>query len=156
MQFQEWQKILVTALAAFFVGLVAEPLKLWITEIYKKRKVRRLCYKRILVIRDALSGVLKGLKKPHDEYVFGQTGSEYARLMVPNINIGILKYAMENEGAIFYQLDVAMTVVRIVHTLEGIDDDTPVEKIEHVAKSIVHSIDHDVDWNQISGKYLLI
>lgn len=76
--------------------------------------------------------------------------------MVPNINIGILKYAMENEGAIFYQLDVAMTVVRIVHTLEGIDDDTPVEKIEHVAKSIVHSIDHDVDWNQISGKYLLI
>lgn len=154
-QLSEWQKILITALSAFTLGILAEPVKLAISDGYKKRKLRKLLYKRVYVIYSALSHTIKLLKEKPDEVAWrGKTGKEYATMLVPNIDIGILKYAMEKEGASFYQLDIARTVSGIVRNLEDVDEQTPMEEIRRVAELIINIVDSNVSWGQISGKAL--
>ncbi len=154
MQLSEWQKILITSLASFSVGVLAEPIKLWLSENYKKRKLRRLCYERVLIVRDALSTVLKALKEPDKKFGYTRTGKEFALLMVPNLDIAILKNAVEKESSILCQLDIARTVRNIVSSLEEIKSDTSLEEMQRVAQAIIANIDMEVDWNRISGEYL--
>jgi cellobiose-specific phosphotransferase system component IIB len=145
-QLQEWQKILLTALAGFCAAIFAEPLKLRVTERYKKRKLRKMCYEHILAIRDTLNHVAIMLARPQEQFSSGLTHEEYARFMVPNLNIGPLKYAIESESAILYQLDVALTVTRIVHSLQGVKESSPIEEIKEACRAIVFSIDREVNW----------
>jgi len=151
----EWQKILFTALAAFAVGILAEPLKMWIGEAFRKRKIRRMCYEQILLVRGVMTSILYLLERPLEPSVsFKGTNEDHGRFAVSNVKLGPLKYALETEPGIIYQLEVYPTISRIVNALEAVPKDIPRDEIAKVANIIVTNIDRDADWGTISAKYL--
>jgi hypothetical protein len=151
---QEWQKILLTAVAGFLTGVLAEPLKNWASERYKKYKLRNLCYEHIFKSRSTMKSVLSALGRPTERIIAGKNGIEFAVFLITNFNLGIFKYAMEKEPALFYQLDISNTVTHVYNAfVDAADTPTP-ERMKQVASLVIGSIDDDVDFGRISGKKL--
>jgi hypothetical protein len=72
--FPEWLKILLTALAAFAIGIVTEPIKLIISHWYKMRNMRRSLYSELANNYGHLSMFLRERARPiEDFYLFCQT-----------------------------------------------------------------------------------
>ena len=64
----EWLKILLTALAAFTVGVVAEPIKLIINHWYKRRNMRRSLYSELANNYGHLSMFLRDKARPIEDF----------------------------------------------------------------------------------------
>jgi hypothetical protein len=148
----EWEKTLLTAMAGFFTGLLAEPIKLSITNKYKKLKIRRLCYEQIFSTRNAMKAVLTALDKRLSYQSLNPEG--YARFMVLGLNIGALRYALNEESATIYQLDIAPTAANIIQLLSGLTPSSSDEEIRNTAESIIMTIDRHVAFDMIDGSYL--
>jgi|HubBroStandDraft_5_1064220.scaffolds.fasta_scaffold45151_3 hypothetical protein len=151
---QEWQKILLTGVAGFLTGVLAEPLKNWASERYKKYKLRNLCYEHIFKSRSTMKTVLSALGRPTERIIADKNGIEFAVFLITSFNLGIFKYAMEKEPALFYQLDISNTVTHVYNAFADAADTPTPERMKEVASLVVSSIDEDVDFGRISGKKL--
>jgi hypothetical protein len=154
MPLSDFEKIALGAIGGFLIAVGAEPIKLRFSERHKRKNLRRVLYKKLLLVRDASCMVLKALEKGDECFARGMSGNAYALELFPNIERGIFRHAMGKEGGTFYKLDIAMTVVHVLDGLGKVSSQTTPAEIKDVASKIVNEIDSAVSWRRISGKYL--
>ena len=107
--FPEWLKILLTALAAFAVGVVTEPLKLIISNRYKMRNMRRSLYSELANNYGHLSMFLREEARPvEDFYLFCET---------EGFPTDAYRWA-KSQLDVFYQLEEAGVLDNIYRNLE--------------------------------------
>jgi hypothetical protein len=82
------------------------------------------------------------------------TVADHVRFLVPNLNVGRLRYAVEKETAILVQLDVYTTVLQILNALSEVKADTPLSEMKRISELVIRTIDRAADWGTISAKYL--
>ena len=60
------QKILIPLVIGFLLAIGGEPMKLWLTDLCKRRKLRRMCYGEVRTIYSALKTGLKSYTERPD------------------------------------------------------------------------------------------
>ena len=153
-QLSEVDKIWLSTLLGFLAGVFTEPIKIWIGQRYQRRKLRKMCYQQILLIRNTLAHIRRELEHPEQLSFADMTAEVYARMTLPNINLGPLKYAIEEQASILYQLEVYPTVTRLVNGLQDVNKEMPIGDMRGLCDLLVYSIDSDARRGNISAKYL--
>src|SRR5436305_1387176 len=64
----EWLKVLITALAAFALGIIAEPIKIVISHWYKRRNMRRSLYSELANNYGHMSMFLRDRARPIEDF----------------------------------------------------------------------------------------
>lgn len=150
----EVDKILVAAACAFVGGFLLEPLKLWLTNGVEKVSVRRLCYRQVFLISNSLRIALGALNSPKERFASFSTGEDFARTLIPSLNLGVLQFLLSKKADVVFQLDIGRLSSQIVHTLEGVRGETRIAELRATAESIVGAVDYAVEDWQISGAKL--
>lgn len=149
----ELQQFGLIALPSFLAGTLTEPLKIMIGQAYTKRRVRNICYRQILTLRNALRACSNALVDPSKVTSFG-TNAEFATTLLTSINLGPLKYAVEKEPGILYQLDVYPIVSKLIYNLDDIPSDMPLDEMKKRCDLVMYAIDSAADQKQISARKL--
>src|SRR5262249_47133767 len=91
----EWVKILLTALAAFSVGVISEPLKLVIGNWFKKRNMRNSLYRELVRDFGHLWMFLRTNERPFEDF--------YTFLDTEGFSVDVYKWT-KSQLDVFYQL----------------------------------------------------
>ena len=150
----EFQKTILATLLGFLAGVLAEPLKIWLTESHQSRRLRRLCYQSVAQIYVMAQSVLETVLRPEGKRSLAAADPDEAVSTFQKMDIGVLKYALDSDGARFYSLDIAPTVIALLDFIHQANETGTLKKAQEMADLITNRVDGDVDDKIISGDYL--
>ena len=85
------------------------------------------------------------LAEPDGVSSFGITTAEFATQLLTSINLGPLKYAVEKEPGILYQLELYPIVSKVVYSLDDIPTTMPLNEMKEKCDLVLDAIDSAAD-----------
>jgi hypothetical protein len=133
----DWQKVGLT-LAGVVVGVLLEPVRVWIAASIKRRQIRRLLYRDVARINDCLDFASdqssKALKEKQTEVPY------IVRHYLGEISLDVYEHIFNTERTAFYHLPEALAFKRFysfveAHVLSLDADADPADVIEGCTES---------------------